>query len=106
MKASQLRARRPSRLRHRLEALETRALPAGNLHALNAYLTDASNVAEPTPVTGQMIYVRTNWSAIGLVNGDFYQVRVAVDGVPLEDPGPPGQPGSYSFPLSEAGWYA
>lgn len=63
------RPARPHTRRLSVELLEDRTAPA-NLRLDAAITVDASNVALPSPIYGQMIFVRANWSAFDMVGNE------------------------------------
>ncbi|HEY1376237.1 MAG TPA: peptidoglycan DD-metalloendopeptidase family protein [Gemmataceae bacterium] len=100
--------RRPSiYVRPRLLPLEDRVTPAGNLHITAAQLVDGNNVPEAAPVTGQMIFLRADWTTTGLAGGEQYVVRYSVDGVPADSGTLTGAAGTnLGYELYRGGWYA
>src|SRR4051794_31799324 len=98
-----------ARSRHRLRCtrLEDRLAPTGNLQITSALLVDGNGVAEPTPVTGQLVYVQANWNTANLAGGESYVVQFSVDGVAVNSKTITGTAGAnVAQSYARGGWYA
>ena len=71
------------RIRVAIEALEGRALMAGNLKITSAQLADIQGNPIASVVTGEQVWLRADWTSSGLA-ADRYSVHFVVDGVPLD----------------------
>src|SRR5437016_533277 len=106
--------RAPSRPRARLtefEQLEDRTTPV-NLQLTGAFLVDASDVAEPNPVYGQMMYIQANWSSLGFSGGEpavyvrytaNYPANYFYSGSPVTSY--PADSGTLSMGTGSSSWY-
>src|SRR5947209_8435971 len=95
------RARRP---RLALHALEDRVNP-GNLTITNAYVVDANDNPQPSPVVGEDVYIRAEWTTTGLSGSDHYVVRYTVDGLPADSGVIAGQSGTGTWAWYRNGWW-
>lgn len=67
----------------RVESLEDRLAPAGNLTLTDALLVDGNNLPITAPNKGEMVFLRAEWFAQGLASDDSYRISYSVDGVVL-----------------------
>jgi hypothetical protein len=92
----------------RLEQMENRTAPAGNLTITDAFLVDGFDNPLTAPVNGEEVILRATWTAQGLDVGDSYRITCTVDGVArASDPffgG--GSSVSESYAVSVRGWFA
>ena len=84
------------RIRVAIEALEGRASMAGNLKITSAQLADIQGNPIASVVTGEQVWLRSDWTSSGLAAADRYSVHVVVDGVPLDSATIKGQAGQAS----------
>ena len=69
-------ARRDSAFRPHAERLEARALLAGDLRLTGVQFVDIDNNPIGTPVVGEQIFLRAEWTATDLASSDTYYLRV------------------------------
>src|SRR5947209_5837078 len=98
---------RPGRRRTRLafDWLEGRETPAGNLALTQVALLDANNQTIASPIAGERLTLRIDWSASGLDPGNAYVVRATIAGIAL-DAGPFTGSSSGNLSTTLTGWYA
>lgn len=89
----------------RCRDLETRLAPA-NLAITSLTMVDASAAPQSAPVTGQMIFLKANYSTSNMSSGQQFAIRFSVDGVLLNSAPITTQAGSGTFSSILGGWYA
>lgn len=88
-----------------VEALESRLAPA-NLTITNLEVVDASNVLDPHPVYGQMIYLRASWSSSAMAGTESCVVRYTVNGLSADSNSIAYPAGNGNWIFYLGGWYA
>lgn len=74
---------RRRRLDWAFEGLESRRLLSGNIHLTNAYLTDSNHNTVASPVVGTQVFVRIEFTTVGLSAGSTYDVKTTFNGTPF-----------------------
>src|SRR5262249_16515437 len=81
--AQKRRARRPPRpfTVLRVESLEPRLTPTGNIAITNALVVDANNKPLSTVHVGESVYVQADFTTQGLPSNASYRVAYTVNGL-------------------------